>query len=157
MWPATSTRSQPWVNQIALLQVQCADIRLSDQAETVSRRVEKFAELMQSVWLSKNDYERRVRAVRPLILRSLSLPSFTTLHYSFCPQCLRSKRSGPQSSSQGHTQTRKSTSPTSRSTNKPRSGSGSPRSRTSRHSLVTCRRSFAHMACENTLHLPGCR
>lgn len=35
-----------------------------DQAETVSRRVEKFADLMQSVWLSKNDYERRVRAVR---------------------------------------------------------------------------------------------
>lgn len=34
-----------------------------DQAETVSRRVEKFAELMQSVWLSKNDYERQVRAV----------------------------------------------------------------------------------------------
>ena len=34
-----------------------------DQAETVARRVEKFAELMQSVWLSKNDYERRVRAV----------------------------------------------------------------------------------------------
>ncbi|KAI0916871.1 hypothetical protein AcW1_007797 [Taiwanofungus camphoratus] len=34
-----------------------------DQAETVSRRVEKFAELMHSVWLSKNDYERRVRAL----------------------------------------------------------------------------------------------
>jgi hypothetical protein len=35
-----------------------------DQAETVSRRVEKFAELMQSVWVSRNDYERRVRLVR---------------------------------------------------------------------------------------------
>ncbi|OBZ68872.1 Alpha-actinin-like protein 1 [Grifola frondosa] len=34
-----------------------------DQAETVSRRVEKFAELMHSVWISKNDYERRVRAL----------------------------------------------------------------------------------------------
>ncbi|KIY46738.1 hypothetical protein FISHEDRAFT_66337 [Fistulina hepatica ATCC 64428] len=32
-----------------------------DQAETVSRRVEKFADLMQSVWISKNDYERRTR------------------------------------------------------------------------------------------------
>ncbi|KAL0961007.1 hypothetical protein HGRIS_006000 [Hohenbuehelia grisea] len=32
-----------------------------DQAETVSRRVEKFAELMQSVWISRNDYERRAR------------------------------------------------------------------------------------------------
>jgi hypothetical protein len=36
-----------------------------DQAQTVSRRVEKFAELMQSVWVSRNDYERRVRAVCP--------------------------------------------------------------------------------------------
>ncbi|KIM25787.1 hypothetical protein M408DRAFT_330981 [Serendipita vermifera MAFF 305830] len=34
-----------------------------DQAETVSRRVEKFADLMQSVWISRNDYERRVRAL----------------------------------------------------------------------------------------------
>ncbi|KAG1748735.1 calponin homology domain-containing protein [Suillus lakei] len=34
-----------------------------DQAETVSRRVEKFAELMQSVWTSKNDYERRASAL----------------------------------------------------------------------------------------------
>ncbi|KAG6813590.1 hypothetical protein H0H92_009634 [Tricholoma furcatifolium] len=32
-----------------------------DQAETVARRVEKFAELMQSVWISRNDYERRIR------------------------------------------------------------------------------------------------
>lgn len=36
----------------------------TDQAETVSRRIEKFAELMQSIWVSRNDYERRVRAVR---------------------------------------------------------------------------------------------
>ncbi|THH15844.1 hypothetical protein EW146_g4689 [Bondarzewia mesenterica] len=34
-----------------------------DQAETVSRRIEKFAELMQSIWVSRNDYERRVRAL----------------------------------------------------------------------------------------------
>ncbi|KAF8511589.1 calponin homology domain-containing protein [Gautieria morchelliformis] len=34
-----------------------------DQAETVSRRVIKFAELMQSVWVSQNDYERRARAL----------------------------------------------------------------------------------------------
>ncbi|KAL0058237.1 alpha-actinin [Marasmius tenuissimus] len=39
-----------------------------DQAETVSRRVEKFAELMQSVWVSRNDYERRIR----LLLAALS-------------------------------------------------------------------------------------
>lgn len=34
-----------------------------DQAETVSRRVEKFAELMQSVWTTRNDYEERMRKV----------------------------------------------------------------------------------------------
>ena len=39
-----------------------------DQAQTESRRVEKFAELMQSVWLIRNDYERRVR----LLLAALS-------------------------------------------------------------------------------------
>ncbi|KAI0373677.1 actinin-like protein [Pilatotrama ljubarskyi] len=39
-----------------------------EQTETVSRRVEKFAELMQSVWTSRNDYERRVRE----LLRSMS-------------------------------------------------------------------------------------
>ncbi|KAL9711278.1 alpha-actinin [Leucoagaricus gongylophorus] len=32
-----------------------------NQAETVARRVVKFAELMQSMWVSRNDYERRVR------------------------------------------------------------------------------------------------
>lgn len=35
-----------------------------DQAETVSRRIDKFADLMRSIWVSRNDYERRVRAVR---------------------------------------------------------------------------------------------
>lgn len=39
-----------------------------DQAETVSRRVEKFAELMHSVWLSKNDFERRVRELLAAML-----------------------------------------------------------------------------------------
>jgi hypothetical protein len=42
-----------------------------DQAETVSRRIEKFADLMQSIWVSRNDYERRVRAVS----NKVSLPS----------------------------------------------------------------------------------
>ncbi|KAI3616115.1 actin cross-linking [Moniliophthora roreri] len=45
----------------------CAHVS-PDQAETVSRRVEKFAELMQSVWVSRNDYERRIR----LLLAALS-------------------------------------------------------------------------------------
>ncbi|KAI8994227.1 actinin-like protein [Trametes punicea] len=39
-----------------------------EQTETVSRRIEKFAELMQSVWTSRNDYEWRVRE----LLRSMS-------------------------------------------------------------------------------------
>ncbi|KAH6911489.1 actinin-like protein [Coprinopsis sp. MPI-PUGE-AT-0042] len=39
-----------------------------EQSETESRRVEKFAELMQSVWVIRNDYERRAR----LLLDSLS-------------------------------------------------------------------------------------
>ncbi|GJJ15565.1 hypothetical protein Clacol_009843 [Clathrus columnatus] len=34
-----------------------------DQAETVSRRLVKFADLMQSIWVSQNDYERRARAL----------------------------------------------------------------------------------------------
>ena len=42
------------------------DDAIPDQAETVSRRLEKFAELMQSIWVSRNDYERRVRAVCPV-------------------------------------------------------------------------------------------
>jgi len=44
-----------------------------DQAETVSRRVEKFAELMHSVWLSKNDYERRVRELLSAVLETQAL------------------------------------------------------------------------------------
>ncbi|KAG6891512.1 hypothetical protein C0992_005046 [Termitomyces sp. T32_za158] len=43
-----------------------------DQAETVSRRVEKFAELMQSVWVSRNDYERRIK----LLLSALAETQF---------------------------------------------------------------------------------
>lgn len=35
-----------------------------DQADTSSRRVEKFSELMLSVWTSRNDFERRIRLVR---------------------------------------------------------------------------------------------
>ena len=50
-----------------------------DQATTVSRRVDKFAELMQSVWLIKNDYERRVRLVTQL----LSLTFFYHLNHIF--------------------------------------------------------------------------
>lgn len=47
-------RRKPWLIYIP---------HSTDQAETVSRRIEKFAELMQSIWVSRNDYERRVRAV----------------------------------------------------------------------------------------------
>lgn len=41
---------------------------LLDQATTVSRRVDKFAELMQSVWLIRNDYERRVGLVQQIFI-----------------------------------------------------------------------------------------
>jgi Ca2+-binding EF-hand superfamily protein len=34
-----------------------------EQAEVVSRRVAKFADVMQSAWLMQNDYERRARAL----------------------------------------------------------------------------------------------
>ena len=43
----------------------------------VSRRIEKFAELMQSVWLSRNDYERRVKLVCVLPLHLLPLPDYS--------------------------------------------------------------------------------
>ena len=57
--------SLQWVCSITRV-LLCYAEHLIDQAQTVSRRVEKFAELMQSVWVSRNDYERRVRAVCPL-------------------------------------------------------------------------------------------
>ena len=63
----------------------CASL-LSDQAETVSRRVEKFAELMQSVWISKNDYERRVRAVC-IMTYSQDKKSLLTVHSAVEVSC----------------------------------------------------------------------
>jgi hypothetical protein len=50
---------------VSIITVPSSVVLLPDQAETVSRRIEKFAELMQSVWLSRNDYERRVKLVGP--------------------------------------------------------------------------------------------
>lgn len=67
--------SRRWVcvNSIKITWI-CLLTCVPDQAETVSRRVEKFAELMQSVWTSKNDYERRARKVG-LSFYSISLGS----------------------------------------------------------------------------------
>ena len=59
MLRVTSTHFQPWVCT-ALDKVTYTEPS-ADQAQTVSRRAERFAELMQSVWVSRNDYERRVR------------------------------------------------------------------------------------------------
>ena len=60
--------------------VQTTLIHLSlDQATTVSRRVDKFAELMQSVWLIRNDYERRVRLVH--IIPFHLFPHLKTSHF----------------------------------------------------------------------------
>jgi len=64
----------------------------TDQAQTASRRVEKIAELMQSVWLIRNDYERLVR----LLLQHSS-----------------TKLSDPRKSSQGRTLTPKRNPPNS--------------------------------------------
>lgn len=55
--------SPRWVSCRGLQGLVNSHVIHIDQAETVSRRVEKFAELMQSVWISKNDYERRARNV----------------------------------------------------------------------------------------------
>ena len=81
-----------------------------DQAETVSRRVEKFAELMQSVWLSRNDYERRVREVRDT---SPSKSSWTDefISRSFSELSKRSKRNGRPRNSMGPTRAQRRSQP----------------------------------------------
>lgn len=59
-----STHSRLWVRSNHAHNISFhIDASTSEQTETVSRRIEKFAELMQSVWTSRNDYERRVRAL----------------------------------------------------------------------------------------------
>jgi len=63
MLRVTSTHFRPWV-RLPINNISRVSEPSADQAQTVSRRVEKFAELMQSVWISRNDYERRVRVVR---------------------------------------------------------------------------------------------
>lgn len=67
MSPVIFTRFRLKVGVCSALCKSLIDLSSSsriDQAETVSRRIEKFAELMRSIWVSRNDYERRVRAVR---------------------------------------------------------------------------------------------
>ncbi|EJD50612.1 hypothetical protein AURDEDRAFT_143461 [Auricularia subglabra TFB-10046 SS5] len=75
-----------------------------DQAETVARRVEKFAELMQSVWMSKNDYERRARVLLAAVravqdewaqasLRGISYPEARAAAAAFSAYKASSKRS----------------------------------------------------------------
>ncbi|KZS93628.1 actinin-like protein [Sistotremastrum niveocremeum HHB9708] len=54
-----------------------------DQAETVSRRIEKFAELMQSIWLSQNDYERRCQALLSALSEMQTRWSSTTFTRSY--------------------------------------------------------------------------
>jgi len=65
MSPAISTHSRLKVDLFIYAPEYLIDAhpQSTDQAETVSRRIEKFADLMQSIWVSRNDYERRVRAV----------------------------------------------------------------------------------------------
>ncbi|KIO20300.1 hypothetical protein M407DRAFT_30033 [Tulasnella calospora MUT 4182] len=79
-----------------------------DQAETVSRRVEKFAELMQSVWLSKNEYEQRMRKLLAEIhstLGSWSETDFTTIPTSPNPEAPSSSSRAVTPSQSGPLQT----------------------------------------------------
>ncbi|KAK4688455.1 hypothetical protein P7C73_g1661, partial [Tremellales sp. Uapishka_1] len=43
-----------------------------DKAETVARRVEKFAELMQGIWSNKNDFERRMENLQAALATTQS-------------------------------------------------------------------------------------
>ncbi|KAF9055561.1 calponin homology domain-containing protein [Panaeolus papilionaceus] len=54
-----------------------------DQEETIARRVEKFAELMQSVWVIRNDYERRMQLLLASIRSTLSSWASTTFTSSY--------------------------------------------------------------------------
>ncbi|KAG9040415.1 hypothetical protein FS837_000680 [Tulasnella sp. UAMH 9824] len=79
-----------------------------DQAETVSRRVEKFAELMQSVWLSKNEYEMRMRKLLAEIhstLGSWAETDFTTIPTSPDPTAPSSSSRAATPSQSGPLQT----------------------------------------------------
>ena len=67
--------------------------RSTDQAETVSRRIEKFADLMQSIWVSRNDYERRVRAVSDKVFLRSRWAKVERYHSSLLPS-RRPRKSG---------------------------------------------------------------
>ncbi|PPQ75187.1 hypothetical protein CVT24_010127 [Panaeolus cyanescens] len=54
-----------------------------DQEETIARRVEKFAELMQSVWVIRNDYERRMQQLLAAIQSTISAWSSTVFTSSY--------------------------------------------------------------------------
>ena len=97
---------------------------LPDQAETVSRRIEKFAELMQSVWLSRNDYERRVKLVRLLPLYFLH-HFYGSIIFSSSTQCAPKSSSGHMRLSMAHTKMPKPNHPPSRRTRRARSVYGS--------------------------------
>lgn len=68
------------------IMIDCSSLIPTDQAETVSRRIEKFADLMQSIWVSRNDYERRVRAVRDKLLHQVAEPKSNGITAPYCPQ-----------------------------------------------------------------------
>jgi hypothetical protein len=106
---------------------------LADQAETVSRRVEKFADLMQSVWVSRNDYERRVKVVR-------QIPSCRTrgskLSPSYLNPCAPKYYHGVLHHLMAHTSLRKHSLFLSTSTNRQRRGIGSQNDRIWYRSLV---------------------
>lgn len=138
----TSTLFQPWVCS-ASGDMSCTAQSSADQAQTVSRRVEKFAELMQSVWVSRNDYERRVRAVR-CRRRRCSDTQILSLQLSCSMLSRRPKQDGPQSNLRVPTLMPWIIRSNSQPTNKRSRGIGSPRSRTSRLYSATSKPSCGH-------------
>jgi len=74
--------SRQWVKKLSVQQESEYLRVVIDQAETVSRRVVKFAELMQSVWVSRNDFERRMRLVS--VITHARLQMLILFIASFC-------------------------------------------------------------------------
>jgi hypothetical protein len=99
--------SQRWVREELNRNQSNEPIASLDQAETDSRRVEKFAELMRSVWTSKNDYERRARAVRLFMLITAHCSYPFVSRRSFYTHFLRSSKSGLLASSLARTRMRR--------------------------------------------------
>ena len=126
----------------------------SDQAETVSRRVVKFAELMQSVWMSQNDYERRARAACSTLFHCMPITEliFLVLLYSSSMPLLPHSPGGLLLRSQEHTSMPKRIPPRSKHTSRARSVNGLLNVKILPHCLEMSRRNSRRMACGSGYH-----